>query len=109
MIESEFSEVILIENKVNRGIAFANNQGIRISRGRHIAIYNPDTLAVGNAFGEMVKYMDENPDIVALGPQLLNEDGSVQISARNGYINLWNEFCIKSGLYRYLSGIDLFR
>ena len=108
MIKHQFPDVHLIINKKNMGFAYANNQGIQINKGRYIAFYNPDTLAVGNVFRELVKLLDKNPDIAAVGPKLLNKDGSNQISARNGYISLWNEFCFHSGASRFFNKYKLF-
>jgi hypothetical protein len=82
MIRREFSEVKLIANERNLGFTGGNNQGIAASRGRYILLLNPDTEVIGDALVEMVKYMDANPDVGALGPKLLNPDGSVQSSRR---------------------------
>lgn len=108
LIKKEFTQVRLIENIGNKGYAFANNQGIKIGKGRYIAFYNPDTELVGNVFGKMVGYMETHPNISAIGPQLLNNDNTVQVNARNGYINLWNEFIVYSGLYSFFPNFRFF-
>ena len=45
-----FPEVEVIANKDNRGFSAANNQGIIASKGRKIALLNPDTLLTENSF-----------------------------------------------------------
>ena len=82
MIEEEFPEVRLIANSENVGFTVGNNQGITASRGRYVLLLNPDTEIVGNALATMVEYMDHHPRVGALGPQLLNPDGSIQSSRR---------------------------
>ena len=82
MVEEEFPQVRLIANSENVGFTVGNNQGIAISRGRYILLLNPDTEIVGDALTTMLAYMDDHPQVGALGPQLLNPDGSIQSSRR---------------------------
>ena len=82
MVRAEFPDAHLIVNTENRGFPAANNQGITVAQGRYVLILNPDTKVVGDALATMVAYADANPDVGVVGPQLLNEDGSVQSSRR---------------------------
>jgi N-acetylglucosaminyl-diphospho-decaprenol L-rhamnosyltransferase len=82
MIEEDFPQVRLIANSENVGFTVGNNQGIAVSRGRYILLLNPDTEVVGDALATMVEYMDDHTQVGALGPQLLNPDGSIQSSRR---------------------------
>ena len=43
-IREDFPEVTLIENEDNRGFSTANNQGLRISKGRYAVLLNSDTV-----------------------------------------------------------------
>jgi hypothetical protein len=49
-----------------------------MSRARYACHLNSDTLLISNAFQALVTYMDENPQVAACGPRLLNPDRSVQ-------------------------------
>lgn len=80
MLKSEFKEVKLIESKVNGGFAYANNLGIKISKGRYTFLLNSDTIILKDVLEKMVIYMDENKEIGLLGPKLLNEDRTHQTS-----------------------------
>jgi N-acetylglucosaminyl-diphospho-decaprenol L-rhamnosyltransferase len=82
MVRAEFPDVHLIINAENRGFPAANNQGLAVAEGRYALILNPDTKVVGDALATMVAYADAHPDVGVVGPQLLNEDGSVQSSRR---------------------------
>jgi len=80
MVNTLFPEVMLIRNESNAGFARATNQGIRASSGKYVLLLNPDTLIVGNAIDEMLVWMESHPDVGICGPQLLNEDGTIQRS-----------------------------
>ncbi len=86
--------VRLTENKENVGYAQANNQGIEKSTGKYVLLLNPDTQIQGDALGLMLRFMEANPEVGALGPKLLNPDGSVQPSCREfpGFSTLIWEF-----------------
>ncbi|MEA3346018.1 MAG: glycosyltransferase family 2 protein [Chloroflexota bacterium] len=82
MLREEFSWVQLIANEENVGFTKGNNQGLRISGGRYVLLLNPDTEVVGDTLSTMVDYMDEHPQVGALGPQLRYPDGAIQSSRR---------------------------
>lgn len=81
-IKRGFPDVTIVANEQNRGFAAANNQGIEQSRGEYIFLLNPDTIIPPNSLDVLVKFMDENSDVGVCGPKLLNDDGSIQRSAR---------------------------
>ncbi len=63
----------------NAGFARANNVGIKMAQGDILLLLNPDTLIQNNAIENCYKAFIRS-DYVACGVQLLNEDGSPQIS-----------------------------
>jgi GT2 family glycosyltransferase len=82
MVSAEFPHVHLVVNDANRGFTAASNQGLTLSHGRYLLLLNPDTEVVGDALATMVGYMDSQPTVGALGPQLRYPDGSRQSSRR---------------------------
>jgi len=82
MVRERFPEVRLIANTTNRGFAAANNQGLAVASGRHILFLNPDTRPAEGALAVLVRTLDADADLGAVGPQLQNPDGSVQPSVR---------------------------
>jgi GT2 family glycosyltransferase len=82
VLQNEFPGVHVVANPTNAGFAVANNQGMRLARGRYILLLNSDTKVIGDALATLVYFMDENPSVGACGPQLLNEDGTLQPSGR---------------------------
>lgn len=74
-IKETFPHVPLIENKDNRGFSVANNQALRISRGRYTVLLNSDTLLTENCFAKIVRYLDDHPEFAILSPEILNPHG----------------------------------
>src|SRR5438445_12673329 len=68
----------------NRGFAHAANEGFRLSRGRWFLLLNPDmTLTDGFLEGALAvadQLTDNDPRAGIVGFQLLNSDGSRQLS-----------------------------
>ena len=83
LVHEEFPQVGLICNDENLGFSSANNQAIRNSNGRYILLLNNDAYLLEDALEKMVRFMDSHPQAAALGPKLLNEDGSTQPSTNN--------------------------
>jgi len=79
MIKDVYPQVKLVQMSYNAGFARGNNEGIRQSTGDIVLLLNPDTLspnqAIDHCFNRFV-----SSEYVACGVQLLNEDGSPQIS-----------------------------
>jgi N-acetylglucosaminyl-diphospho-decaprenol L-rhamnosyltransferase len=82
MVRQEFPQVRLIAGEQNLGYAGGNNTGAEAAQGRYIFLLNPDTVVQPDTLNRMVAYMDAQPEIGALGPQLLWPDGSIQSSRR---------------------------
>ena len=99
MVSREFPTVILIANDNNRGFAAANNQGMRISRGRYVLLLNPDTIVLDRAIDVMVSWSDEHPEVGCAGCQVLEAEDRIQRTcfADIGPLNL---LLIELGLYR---------
>ncbi len=80
-IAREFPEVRLIRNPENVGYARGNNQGIREPEShasRHILLLNSDTLLNPGSLSPLVHFLDEHPDAGAVGPRLIQIDGTPQ-------------------------------
>ncbi len=82
IVEQLYPQVNLIQNKKNWGYAKASNQGIEEARREYILLLNPDTQVLEYALSLMYDFMEENSEVGALGPKLLNPEKSVQASCR---------------------------
>lgn len=78
--ELRVKELRVIENKENLGFAKANNQGIKVSRGKYILLLNSDTKVINNALKKLVDFAGTRDGLGVVGPRLLNADGSLQPS-----------------------------
>ena len=78
MVRREFPGAKVIANQDNLGFGRANNQALGLCRGRYVVLLNPDTVVLDGALAAMVRAMDREPGIAALGCRLLNGDHSLQ-------------------------------
>lgn len=60
-------DIATIKNAQNRGISVGKNQGIEASKGEYILMLDGDVVPVPNSVICLMNYMDEHPDIHALG------------------------------------------
>jgi GT2 family glycosyltransferase len=97
IIKAKFPGVRLIENTENRGFAVANNQAIRIAKGRYILLLNSDTLVCDSAVEKTVRYADGHPEAAAIGCQIWESPDKVQMTCFR-YPSLTNLFLRASGL-----------
>jgi GT2 family glycosyltransferase len=74
--------VRLLRNAVNEGFARAVNQGIAQAAGRWILLLNPDCRLQQGVVDTLIRELQQWPECAAAGPRILDEDGSVQGSAR---------------------------
>lgn len=70
MVRWEFPSFHLIENRANLGVAAATNLGLSASRGRYLVSMNSDVLVPQGAFGNLVWFMDQHPDVGGATPRL---------------------------------------
>lgn len=90
-LADQFPRLQLLQNAANVGFARASNQGIRLARGRHFLLLNPDTVVHEGAVEAMVGHLDAHPEVGAVGARLLDPDGSLQYSCRRfpGYLTIF--------------------
>ena len=88
-IFQKYEKVYWLQMGYNAGFARANNAGINISSGEFILLLNADTIILDGAIDKSIKLLQQQKDAVGCGVQLLNTDGSNQISgARNSLAGL---------------------
>lgn len=68
----------IIKSDENLGFAKANNQAMKIAKGRNFLILNPDVILHNNVVKILSDYLDENSEVGMVGPKVLNSDGSFQ-------------------------------
>lgn len=70
-----------LHNAVNGGFAYAMNEGLKVAKGEYMAIMNPDCI-INSGLAEMIDFMKSYPEVGAVGPQMRDEEGNIQDTAR---------------------------
>ncbi len=83
MVLSDFPEVNLLWNQKNVGYARACNKGISLTEEPYILVMNADTVLSRNTASVVLKFFESHPDAGAVGPRILNSDGTLQFSCRD--------------------------
>ncbi len=97
LVKNRFPDVKLIRNKENFGFARACNLGIRASVGEFVLFLNIDTDVYVQALNVLLKKIRENPSIGAVGPALLSDQKTYQVSFGKR-IDFFSEF-IQKGFF----------
>ena len=78
LLRRHFPQVKIIEGKENIGFGQGHNQIIRRVHSDFHAVINPDIFFKSNVILQMVRYMEEHPEVVQLTPMIRNLDGTIQ-------------------------------
>lgn len=108
MVESNFPEVTLIENKENKGFGRANNQGLVQAGGKYILFLNSDVAVNKNCLDLMFDFMEKKPDVGASSCRLTFPDGGLQHSCRE-FPSFKVFFLMLLGLRALFPGMKVFR
>ena len=80
MIRDRFPKAVLVVNATNRGFVGGNNVGLQAATGPYILLLNTDTVVEPDALPHLTRFMAREPEAGAVGPKLLNPDGTLQLS-----------------------------
>jgi GT2 family glycosyltransferase len=69
-------------NNVNVGFGSGVNQGVRHTSADVVLILNPDCVLTAGAVERLEEELRRHPECAVVGPQIRNDDGSIQGSAR---------------------------
>lgn len=94
----EFPQITIIANNENVGFAKANNQAIRISKGRYILLLNSDTIVHEDTLQVMLGFMESHPKVGASGCKVVLPDGSLDKACRRSFPTPQASFYHFSGL-----------
>ena len=75
-----YPHVKLIQSSENTGFAKANNRAVALTTTKYWLLLNPDTLVHSGAIDRLLQYLAEHANVAAVGPRLINPDGSGQLS-----------------------------
>ncbi len=76
MVKKEFPKVKLIQNKKNNYYTKANNQALKIARGKYFLILNSDIYLKSNTLKTLVNYLNTHPQVGSVEPLQVDEQGT---------------------------------
>jgi len=107
MVKSRFPGVEVIANKVNRGFASANNQGISVSKGRYVLLLNSDTEVLADSIDKVVAFADAHKRAAVVGCRVLYGDMTLQPTCFM-FPSILNMLLSASYLYKLFRGSRFF-
>ncbi len=93
LTEADFPEVTLIRTGANLGFSGGNNVVLKQLETDYVLLLNSDATVEPNGLDALIDFADANPDAGAIGPKVINPDGSIQYSCRR-----WPTFA--AGIFR---------
>lgn len=68
------ARIVSLKNATNLGPAVSRNKGIKIARGKYIAVQDADDMSVKDRFSKQYNFLEDNPDLFLVGGGMLNVD-----------------------------------
>lgn len=106
-LKDYLDKIIYIPLEENVGFGRANNEGVKVAKGRNIFFLNPDTLLVNNAIKILSNYLDANKEVGVCGGNLYDANGAPTHSYQMTFPSItWelNLFFGKCWWYRLVYG-----
>ncbi len=84
MIKEVFPEVVWVANQENLGFSKANNQGMKMAKGKYCVLLNPDTVVSEDTFHKVVDYLDKEEKVGGLGVRMIDGGGTFLKESKRG-------------------------
>jgi N-acetylglucosaminyl-diphospho-decaprenol L-rhamnosyltransferase len=81
VVATEFPEARTVWSR-NHGFGHANNRAVMTCNARYVLFINPDTEVLDGTFAEMVRLMDDRPDVGLAGCRQVTPDGRLDTTIR---------------------------
>lgn len=95
-VKKNYNEFKVIRNEKNVGFTKANNQALKVTKGRYALILNSDTEIKKNCLDIMIDYMDRDKDVGMSCCKMLYPDNSLYFSIGENYPNWKNVLAERS-------------
>jgi GT2 family glycosyltransferase len=107
-IKKNYPEIVVIESEANLGFGKANNEAVKISRGKYLLLLNNDTIILESIL-PVLNYLKTDLTIGIVGIRMLDGDRNYRPSAGN-FPNFGNMFQMKKLLDKgneFIEGVFL--
>ncbi len=91
VLHKNFPNVTFVQSGSNLGFARGNNLGYSKSSGQCLLFLNPDTEIVKDALNRLIAHLSADSSLGAVGPRLLNTDGTLQGSCVQAFPTISNQ------------------
>ncbi len=91
-IADRYSWVTIVRSEDNGGFGAGNNLGVQHLEGQFCFFLNPDCVVLPGCIGELIKYLEQNPDVGCVGPAVFDEARTPVVSHymfTNLILSLW--------------------
>ncbi len=92
----------IVDNQENRGFGPANNQGFALTSAPLVFLLNPDAVVTSGSIDLLIQTLHSDEKTAAVGPRILNPDGSLQVSVWHNPPAAWNIVLSSLKLYSLL-------
>lgn len=82
--KESFPNLTFIFNKENLGFSKANNQAIKLCKGKYVLLLNPDTIVAEDSFKKCIEFMEATPDAGAIGVRMIDGNGNFLPESKRG-------------------------
>ena len=100
LINEKFPNIQFIQNTENVGFSRANNQAIKLAKGKYVLLLNPDTVVEEDTFEKVLAFMEAHPDAGGLGVKMIDGKGAFLPESKRGLPTPWVAFYKMFGLSR---------
>jgi GT2 family glycosyltransferase len=73
----------LIRSGHNGGFAYGCNLGVEAGSAPYVLLLNPDARVDAHALATLVRVLDDEPNVAAVGPRIVGEDGRLKLTLRS--------------------------
>lgn len=94
----KFPSVSWIDSTTNLGFSKANNLALAQAKGQYTLFLNPDTIVNKHAIQTCLHYLDQHPQVGAVGVKLIDGSGQFLPESKRGFPTPANAFYKFSGL-----------
>jgi GT2 family glycosyltransferase len=96
-----FPDARVVISQENKGFAWGNNRGASLAGGKLLLFANNDVVFVDRCIQEMASFLSRHPEVAAVGPKVINPDGTLQFSGKR-VPDVATGVMVATGLHRWL-------